>query len=890
MAARAEMTKDSLTARLMMAGLVASTAVAVGGTPATASRQLLAEGWMIQSSAKVEAAGEELSTPGGDSTRGWYPATVPTTVLAALVAAEVYPDPYFGMNLRQVPGASYPIGHNFAKLPMPAESPFRAAWWYRTEFDLAAASGDASQAIALHFDGINFRAEIWLNGRQLADTETVAGAYRRYEFDVSTAVRRGERNALAVKIYPPEANDLAFTWVDWNPMAPDKAMGLWRDVYLTTSGSVALRHPHVVTDLDLPSLASARLSISVDARNTSARSTRGVLRGRIGGIRFAREVELAAGETRTLGFEAKDFPRLAISRPELWWPIGMGEQRLHDLELSFETPAGVSDRTHLRFGIREVTSELTEKGHRLFRVNGRRVLIRGGGWTPDMMLRFSAERMEAELAYVRDMGLNAIRLEGKMEPEPFFELADRLGILILAGWCCCSHWELWDDWDDEDHHIAVESLRSQIQRLRGHPSLLVWLNGSDFPPPAEVEKSYLRVLEELHWPNPILSSATAKPAEHSGPSGVKMNGPYEWIPPSYWLSDSRHGGAFGFATEVGPGPVVPPYESLREMLPESSLWPIDDVWSFHAGGGRYKKLTVFSEALAARYGPPRGVRDYAFKAQLLAYEGLRAMFEAYGREKYTATGVIQWMLNDAWPSMIWHLYDYYLRPGGAYFGAKKALEPIHIQYSYDDRSIVVVNGRHGSFSGLRVTAHLYDIDMRERFSQTRTVDIAADSSTRIFAVPEAAETPTHFLKLELGDSAGGLLSSNFYWLSTRRDVLDWDASTWFYTPVEQHADFTQLEELSPVKLEVSAQHETVGDEGLTRVRLSNPSPHLAFAVHLRLTHGSNGREILPILWDDNYFSLLPGETREITARYPRRRTTSKAVVWVDGWNVSASKL
>ncbi len=879
---------DDATAALFCAAMIGSLAApgaAAGQAPASDSRQLLKDGWAIQSSAHVEADGEALSTP-GHPTRGWYPATVPTTVLAALVAAKIYPDPYFGMNLRQIPGASYPIGRIFAKLEMPPESPFRSPWWFRTEFDLPADA--AGRSIALHFDGINFRADVWLNGKRLADTREVAGAYRTWEFDVTDVARPGVRNALAVEVHAPYADDLALNWVDWNPMAPDKAMGLWRDVYLTTSGPVALRHPHVVSDLDLPSLASARLSVRVDARNTTGRAVQGTLHGRIGEIRFARAVELAAGETLTVRFEPGDFEQLRLSRPALWWPIGMGEQNLHDLELAFETGGKVSDRSRLRFGIREVTSELTDEGHRLFRVNGRRVLIRGGGWTPDMMLRFSPERMAAELEYVRDMGLNAIRLEGKMEPAPFFELADRLGILILAGWCCCSHWELWDDWSDEDHAIAAESLRSQIRRLRGHPSLLVWLNGSDFPPPAEVERSYLRVLDELRWPNPVLSNATTKAAAHSGPTGVKMNGPYEWIPPSYWLTDRRYGGAWGFATEVGPGPVVPPYESLLEMLPAANLWPIDEVWSFHAGGGRYKKLTVFSEALAARYGAPQGVRDYAFKAQLLAYEGLRAMFEAYGREKYRATGVIQWMLNDAWPSMIWHLYDYYLRPGGAYFGAKKALEPVHVQYSWDDRSVAVVNGRYEELKGLRVTASLYDLDMRRRYARTESLDVPADSSARAFVVPEVADlSPTHFLRLELEDSAGELLSSNFYWLSTRPDVLDWAASTWFYTPVEQHADFTALERLPGVELEVSAEHAVDGEAGRTRVRLRNPSPHLAFAVHLRLL-GKGGREVLPILWDDNYFALLPGESREIGARYRAGADTAAPAVEVGGWNVTAA--
>ena len=877
---------------IMTLGLLTSSVPAAGQTLEVAPRQTLTDGWTIQSSAHIQAPGDVLSTPGFE-TRGWYPATVPTTVLAALVAARVYPDPYFGMNLRDIPGASYPIGRNFAKLPMPPESPFRPAWWFRTEFELPANA--AGRTVALSFDGINFRANVWLNGRLLADTEAVAGAYRAYELDVTSVARAGARNALAVEVFPPHADDLALTWVDWNPMAPDKAMGLWRDVYLTTSGPVALRHPHVVTDLDLPSLETARLAISVDARNATGRVVRGTLRGRVGAIDVAREVELAAGETRTVLFRPDEVEQLVISRPALWWPAGMGAQNLHDLELTFEIDGAVSDRAYLRFGIREITSELTAEGHRLFRVNGRRVLIRGGGWTPDMMMRFSPERLASEIDYVRDMGLNAIRLEGKMEPEPFFELTDRLGILVMAGWCCCSHWERWDDWRDEDHVIAAESLRSQVLRLRGHPSLLVWLNGSDFPPPAEVETSYLRVLDELRWPNPILSNATAAPAEHSGPSGVKMNGPYEWIPPSYWLEDARRdgprrGGAWGFATEVGPGPVVPPYESLREMLPASGLWPIDEVWSFHAGGGRYRKLTVFSDALAARYGAPEDARDYAFKAQLMAYEGLRAMFEAYGREKYTATGVIQWMLNDAWPSMIWHLYDYYLRPGGAYFGAKKALEPVHVQYSYDDRSVVVVNGLYEDLEGLEVSARLYDLDLRLRAERAAAVDVVADSSTRVFVLPESADlSVTYFLKLELSGSGGELLSSNFYWLSNLPDELDWEASTWFYTPVKRHADFTALERLPPVELEVSARHAATQERGTTTVTLRNPTRHLAFAVYLRLTRGEGGREVLPILWQDNYFELLPGATREIQASYRVADLKgSEPHLEVGGWNIVSS--
>ena len=317
----------------------------------------------------------------------------------------------------------------------------------------------------------------------------------------------------------------------------------------------------------------------------------------------------------------------------------------------------------------------------MFTVNGKRILVRGGGWASDMLLRpASTDRLRAELRYTREMGLNTIRLEGKLESDEFYDLADEYGILVMPGWCCCDQWEQWNKWDAEDHRVGPASLRDQILRLRNHPSVLVWLNGSDFPPPARVEKAYLDVLRDLRWTKPVLSNATDAPGPISGPSGVKMRGPYDYVPPSYWLTDTKNGGAFGFATEMGPGAAVPPIESLRKMLPADRLWPMNEFWMFHAGGDEFKDLKLFTAALEGRYGKATSVEDYARKAQALAYEGQRAMFEAFGRNKYEATGVIQWMLNNAWPSMIWHLYDYYLRPGGGYYGTKQACEPLHVQY------------------------------------------------------------------------------------------------------------------------------------------------------------------------------------------------------------------
>ena len=566
----------------------------------------------------------------------------------------------------------------------------------------------------------------------------------------------------------------------------------------------------------------------------------------------------------------------------------MGAQNLYDLHLEADVNGQTSDQQDTRFGIREVTSVMNAGGHRMFLINGKRILIRGGGWASDMMLREDPARLEDQIRYTRDMGLNTIRLEGKLETDHFFDLADRYGILIMAGWCCCDAWEKWPRWPKQNFTISADSLRDQIQRLQNHPSFFVWLNGSDNPPPPDVEESYISVLKQCRWQNPYVSSATQKPTSVTGNSGVKMTGPYEYVAPSYWLTDTSHGGAYGYNTETSPGPAIPVAESLEKFLPKERLWPINDYWNYHAGGGEFKDVHVFTDALNARYGTATDLQDYERKAQLMGYEGIRAMFEAYSRDKYTSTGVIQWMLNNAWPSVIWHLYDYYLQPAGGYFGAKKACEPLHAQYDYNSNSVGLVSSQYTDAKGLKVTAKVYNTDAKEKFSNQVTADAAADSTQKLFDLPKIQGlSPTYFLRLTVQDASGKVVSQNLYWLSTKPETLDWKKSTWYYTPTESYADYTALKQLPQAKLKVSSRSEQRGPDQLTHITLQNPSKALAFFVRVKVSKGANGGEVLPILYEDNYFSLLPGETREITANYkPADLGGTQPVVQVDGWNVA----
>jgi exo-1,4-beta-D-glucosaminidase len=895
----------SIAAGLLLHPSLVSAQVSTAGKPqgkrkgesAGQNKLPLREGWTLQTSLKVEANGEAISSA-KFVPKGWHHATVPTTVVAALVEDKTLPDPFFSVNLRQFPGVTYPIGGNFSNIPMTPDSPYAASWWYRKAFLVPAAY--KGKAVWLNFKGINYRANIWLNGKQIAGSSDVAGAWRTYEFNVTDAVKMGAGNVLAVQAFAPTESDLAITFVDWNPAPPDKNMGLWREVYLTTSGPVALRYAAVVSKLDLPASEQAHLTVTAELKNATAQVVKGTMKGKIENVAFEQEVELSPNQSKDVTFTPDQFQQLNFSNPRIWWPAQMGTPNLYPLTMEFEINGVVSDSSTSKFGIREVTSELNAIGGRAFHINGMNILLRGGGWSPDMMLREKSQRLRDELRYVRDMGLNTIRLEGKLETQEFLDLADQQGILVMAGWCCCDFWERWPRWKPADFEIAQQSLRDQIYRLRSHPSLVMWLNGSDNPPPPDVEQMYLSIEKQLLWPNPVVSSATGKPTSVTGDSGVKMTGPYEYVAPAYWEQDTVQGqpgrkrcnpggcgGAYGFNTETSMGPAVPPIESIRAMVGKDHLWPIDDVWNFHAGGGEFKTIQVFNEALTQRYGKADSVEDFAFKSQLMTYEGVRAMYEAYGRNKYEATGVIQWMLNNAWPSMIWHLYDYYLRPGGGYFGSKKAMEALHPIYGYDDHSIWVVSSQYQDVKGLKLTTRIYNLDATEKFSQENSLDAAADSTAKIFALPDVSElSPTYFVVLRLEDSTGRLVGSNFYWLSTKAETLDWAKSNWWMTPTESYADYTALSQLPKVKLNVTERTEHKGEEAVTHVTLTNPSKSLAFFVRLKVDKGSHRDEILPVIWEDNYISLLPGEKREVTATYRARELgASKPVVEVSGWNV-----
>jgi exo-1,4-beta-D-glucosaminidase len=824
-------------------------------------KMILKENWAIQSSKEVREDAKSVSTTGFKTT-GWYPANMPSTVLAALVANNVYPDPYYGTNINNIPGT-------IVRREMPKDSPFNTAWWYRTEFKLP--SDFKKMHTWLQFQSINYRANVWLNGKRIADTTQIEGAYRLFNLDISDDARPGQNNCLAIEIFPPKGLDLTITWVDWNPTPPDRGMGIWYDVSVYATGAVAIEDPHVVTKLNLPETNEAKLSIDAELRNAENKKISGLLKGTIEEITFSQEVTIEGGETKLIKFLPENFPQLIITNPRLWWPHTVGPQNLYDLQLTFEVSGKPTDTKKIRFGVREITAWMNNfdnKHTKVFQVNGKNIVIRGGGYVQDLMLRPSNERVDADLMYARHMNLNAIRMEAPRGSDYLYERCDEEGILVMVGWCCCSSWEGWKRWTPHTADVAELSWKDQIVHLRNHPSVFTWLYGSDNFPPAEVEKRYLKVLDEYDNTRPSESSATQAPSEIAGITGVYM-GPYPkvyaYFPPSYWYSKLE------FNTEAGPsGEQLSPMETMRWMMPEKDLWPISPSWDIRLHKAFYP---IARTALESRYGKPEGVEEYSVKSQVFQNEAVKAMFEAFAANKYRSSGIIYWMYNSAWPKLYWQLYDYYFMPNGAFYGAKTACEPLHIQYCYDDKSVKIVNSFYNDFRGLSATVKIYDFDMNEISSSTEDASVNADATEKIATIDIPKDiTNIYFLKLELKDGAGKLLSSNFYWLSANGD---------------EKADFTDLQKLPKTDIDVSvSQLVKDGNNCSFTVTFQNPGNNLAFAVNPKVLMLASREPVLPVKWDDNYFSLLPQEKREIKVEFNMKNPDDKFLLKVDGWNLT----
>ncbi len=749
----------------------------------------------------------------------------------------------------------------------------------------------------LQFAGLNYSADIWLNGEQLAARNMVVGAYRVHELDVSGRLVAG-RNALAVAVHPPRPGDFTIGFVDWNPRPPDNNMGIWRPVSLRLTEAVSLNDVAVQTDVDIETLESAGIDGLGGGEEPQRRRGMTKVSGRIEKIRFSADVVLAPYESQLVRFTPDDYDVLSVEAPRLWWPYTLGEPNLYSIDA--DSRGGwvrFPTRRETTFGIRQFGTYFNDEGHRGFTVNGQPVLIRGGGWVDDLLLSDTPEKIDAQLAYVKQMHLNTIRLEGFWGSSHYlYDAADREGILVMPGWSC--QWE-WEDYlgkpvseeyggvlEEEEMDLVAVSLADQVRYLRNHPSIFTWVLASDLLPHPDLERRYRTALEEVDPTRPPLVSCGWVESEVSGPSGVKMSGPYDWVPPVYWWEDREHGGAYGFNTETGPGPQPPPLESMRRMISPENLWPIGEVWNYHCGRNEFNDMDRYVEALDRRYGSSDSAEEFLFKAQAASYEAIRPMFESFAVNRPLTTGLIQWMLNSAWPETYWQLYDWYLMPNGAFYGTRAASQPLNLSFNYADKTVYAVNDSRFEGEGLTAVVRAFDLSAREIYNQSYEIDLPpAGAQPVVSFAGQEAPTPVWFLDLVLQDTSGVEVARNFYWLSTEPDVLDYENNLWFVTPTKEFADFTALDDLPEVELEVSAS----GNGSEVTVQLSNSTDALAFFIELRVVD-DDGNSILPVLWDDNYVSILPGESRELTARFPAGDDVSGARLMVKGWNVAATEL
>ena len=796
----------------------------------------------------VLSDGWQLSRTGGTEKLA---ATVPSTVAGTLYAAG-----RFGDDLLE--------GRNYAKVD---KSVFDDEWVYATGFSARPAEGQHAELV---FDGLDYRADIFLNGTQLAAADTTFGVFIRRSYDV-TSLLKG-RNRLEVKLRRAQPGDLNLGFVDWNPRPLDESMGIVRPVSLHTTGAVSIEDVFVIPDLDVTTLAQADLEVRVKLRNREDRTVEAELALALQDAGdFRTHVTLPAGETVTVTLTPAEAVLLHLDQPRVWWSHDLGSPELYGLTASVETGGAVSDTRTVTFGVRKIESRLTDKQYRQFTLNGKDILIKGAGWTDDIFLLDTPESLERQVSYVKDMNLNLIRFENIWgKDDTVYDLCDREGVLALVGWSC--QWE-WEDYcglpeshgygcinTPETEDLAVAYFRDQVVRLHNHPAVIAWMTGSDRIPNPGLEKRYLAIFGQEDY-RPYVNSAKNQFSTVSGWSGSKMEGPYEYVAPDYWYFDREHGGAFGFNTETGIGANLPQIESLRRMIPEAELWPLSEAWNYHctASSSAMNSLDVLMQAVTEQYGAPEGLEDFVRKAHAVDYAGTRAMFESFRVRMPETTGIVQWMLNSAWPSLYWQLYDWYGVPTAGYYGTKKACEPDQLLFDYRDRKVYVVSERP---EGRTLTASLQVFDAASQLlgTETRTVQTGYRTVLPVFDLRRFDGKP-HFIALSLTAEDGSPVSDNFYCIGARDNVYDFAGSNWYITPIRSWSDLRFVFADGGSNFSVTAVPNREGFD----VTVENRSSVIAPQVILKALDG-DGRLAVPAYWSDNFFALLPGQAKHVTCR------------------------
>lgn len=864
--------------------------------------EVLSENWKMQPMNKLTGMNESLISENGFDTKSWYDAIVPGTVMGALSTYKVIEDPTFGINMKNVDPTM-----------------FIQPWWFRTTFKLSAE--DLKKDVSLRFNGICYRADLWVNGKKVVGMDVFAGTYRMHTFNVNPYIKEGE-NTVALKMMRYADGEYSLNFCDWNPLPADRSMGIFREVFLEVNDGIKIRSPFVYSKVDTLSKSNADLYIQAEIVNSTDRPVDGIVRVNYEFGQVEKKVTVEAHDTLSCKFTPGDFSQLSVKNVNLWWPNGMGKANLYKLKTEFISNNKVLDQVEKKYGIREIRSYLNDHKDRTFEINGKFVMPKGGGWADDIFLRDTRKSVESQMRYIRHMGLNSIRCEGFWgKDETLYDLCDEYGILVMIGWNCIWEWEEYlykschekyggpvsPDGTVRTEDIAMLSAmwKDQLLWLRNHPSIYVWMFGSDKLPHPDLEKKYMEIFDKYDPSRPFSTSAGGAGTETnnvvaevplvsdiSGPTGMKMMGPYAWTPPHYWFTDTKLGGAWGFNTETCPGATIAPLASLRKMMPEKALWPIDKTyWEYHTGRNEFTSLDRDINAIDQRYGKSANIEEFAFKAQVNNYEIMRPQFEAFIANKPKSTGLVQWQLNSAWPKLIWQLYDTYLQPNGSFYGVKKACTPLHAIYRYGFDDIYLGNEDLQTAKNLTVKIRVLDIHSKEIFADQWTGEIPSNISKFIYKLPEIKNlTPVYFLDLRVFNAENKEVDNSIYWLSTKKDVLDYEGYkklSWpFYTPTSQYADYTALDQLPEVKLGYNYQYTKDHQFGKIILTVKNTSESVAFFNFFDVLDPQTKLPILPIYWDDNYVTLLPGEERTYNGSFFLSDFNGeKPVIEVRGWNV-----
>jgi exo-1,4-beta-D-glucosaminidase len=929
-------------------------------------------GWQVQSTATTTdwttgtgaaQSGNQISAP-GFSTVGWLPVTsddagAAGTEVEALLQSGVCPDDKALEPVNQSAAGPQSVFYsdNLTKcFGAPMTNPgvdtdplFDVPWWFRTTFSPDVMPGQDAKIV---IDGVVGQADVWVNGTEVATEATVEGDYASYTFDVTNLLRPGH-NVLALELYPNNpATMLTLDNVDWTQIPADNNTGIQFPIQLHVADALGISNTYVTQD-DAPDMSTAALTVHADVANDSGAPQTGTVTATVtppgGGaaILISRQVTLAADASTTVTFTPAAYPQLVLAHPQLWWPYQLGGQPLYELHASVSGAAGLSDAAQpMDFGIRQVTTYLTRpsaqapEGVRVFEINGVPFDYRAGGWSENLFLHYSASDLANQISIIKSMGLNGIRTEGKEMPEDFYNQMDRAGILIDAGFQCCDSWQPSSSGrgvTSQAYHVMYESSLAIGQQLRDHPSILDF-SWSDNQPINEQEAASLAGFSQSGFADPIISSAEYNTSAILGPSGEK-EGPYDWVPPDYWY-DTTHssnnandddstltnvGGSWGFDSEEGSGDTVPTIDSIERFLSpsdQSALWQQPDAHQFHTNyestdgshsGYDFGTLDNLDTAVQNRYGSWSSLTQYDEEAQVQNYEDTRAQFEAFidhwNNGPTPSTGTVYWQLNKGWPTLLWDLYNYDYDEAGAYFGAKKANEDVHVLYAYDTGGVTVDNLTGASESGLSVESRVYDTSGTVLADQATSQPLTLKSqevasNVLVPRVPATTTSPTpaktYFVELILRQH-GQVVDRNVYWMSTQKDVTDWTTTEGNPqadngAPLSQYADMTALQDLpsEPVQVAASTAAGKAGSD-VTSVTITNPSSNKAVAFFVRAdvrrgtvngTAASGDNEVLPITWSDNDITLWPGESETLTATYRSALLKGASpVVSIGGWNV-----